>query len=66
MDDTPKGLKKELDKFKTTSKKLTVPKGLLEGANSYDEKLMVVKVVADKDHKKVVRLIKDMLKSDKE
>jgi hypothetical protein len=66
MDDNPEDLKKKLDQFKAPKKKLTIPKDLLEGANNYDDKLMVIKVVADRDRSKVINLIKAMLKSDKE
>jgi hypothetical protein len=66
MEDNPEDLKKKLDQFKAPKKKLTIPKELLEGANNYDDKLMVIKVVADRDRSKVIKLIKSMLKSDKE
>ena len=66
MEDNPEDLKKKLDQFKAPKKKLTIPKELLEGANNYDDKLMVIKVVADRDRSKVINLIKAMLKSDKE
>lgn len=55
-------LKSKLDKFKPKKKKLAVPKEFLEGANSYDEKLMVVKVFAEKNVQNTVRLFKNMLK----
>jgi hypothetical protein len=54
-------LKNKLDKFKP-KKKLAVPKEFLEGANSYDDKLMVVKVFAEKNVQNTVRLFKTMLK----
>lgn len=66
MEDNPEDLKKKLDQFKAPKKKLTIPKELLDGANNYDDKLMVIKVVADRDRSKVINLIKAMLKSDKE
>lgn len=55
-------LKSKLDKFKPKKKKLAVPKEFLEGANSYDEKLMVVKVFAEKNVQNTVRIFKNMLK----
>ena len=55
-------LKSKLDKFKPKKKTLAVPKEFLEGANSYDEKLMVVKVFAEKNVQNTVRLFKNMLK----
>ena len=54
-------LKNKLDKFKP-KKKLAVPKEFLEGANNYDDKLMVVKVFAEKNVQNTVRLFKNMLK----
>ena len=54
-------LKSKLDKFKP-KKKLAVPKEFLEGANNYDDKLMVVKVFAEKNLQNTVRLFKNMLK----
>ena len=54
-------LKNKLDKFKP-KKKLAVPKEFLEGANNYDDKLMVVKVFAEKNLQNTVRLFKNMLK----
>jgi hypothetical protein len=44
------------------NKKLAVPKEFLEGANNYDEKLMVVKIFAEKNVQNTVRLFKNMLK----
>ena len=55
-------LKSKLNKFKPKKKALAVPKEFLEGANSYDEKLMVVKVFAEKNVQNTVRLFKNMLK----
>ena len=55
-------LKSKLNKFKPKKKTLAVPKEFLEGANSYDEKLMVVKVFAEKNVQNTVRLFKNMLK----
>lgn len=54
-------LKNKLDKFKP-KKKLAVPKEFLEGANNYDDKLMVVKVFSEKNLQNTVRLFKNMLK----
>lgn len=58
-------LAKKLDKFKPKKKKLAVPKEFLDNANSYDDKLFVVKAVTEKEIKKVVRIVQGMLKSDK-
>lgn len=62
MDDEQKKLRDQLDKFKPTKKKLTIANEFLESANNYDDKLSVIKIITDRESKKVVQLIKDMLK----
>ena len=62
MSDDSEDVKAKLDKFKPKKKKLAVPKEFLENANSYDEKLVVVKVFAEKNVQNTVRLFKNMLK----
>jgi hypothetical protein len=53
-------LKKELKKFK--KKKLTVPPEFLDGAKSYDDKLMLVKHLTEREKGRVLLMIKSMLK----
>ena len=65
MSDEQEDFKKKLQALKPKKKKLTVPKELLEGANNYDEKLGVIKIVTEKEMKKVVLLIKGMLAEDR-
>jgi hypothetical protein len=62
MSDDSENIKSKLDKFKPKKKKLAVPKEFLENANSYDDKLMVVKVFAEKNVQNTVKLFKNMLK----
>jgi len=62
MSDENEDLQLKLDKFKPKKKKLAVPQELLDNANSYDDKLVVVKAVTEKEIKKVVRIIQGMLK----
>ncbi len=62
MSDDSEDIKNKLDKFKPKKKTLAVPKEFLEGANNYDEKLMVVKIFAEKNVQNTVRLFKNMLK----
>jgi hypothetical protein len=62
MSDDSEDIKVNLEKFKPKKKKLAVPKEFLENANSYDEKLMVVKVFAEKNVQNTVKLFKNMLK----
>lgn len=64
MSDDSEDIKDKLDKFKPKKKKLAVPKEFLDNANSYDEKLLVVKVFAEKNVHNTVRLFKNMLKDD--
>lgn len=62
MSEENEDLKSKLDKFKPKKKKLAVPQEFLDNANSYDDKLLVVKAVTEKEIKKVVRIIQGMLK----
>jgi hypothetical protein len=62
MSDDSEDVKINLDKFKPKKKKLAVPKEFLENANSYDDKLLVVKVFAEKNVQNTVKLFKNMLK----
>jgi hypothetical protein len=56
---------KELDKFKKELKKkkqkLIVPEDFLDGANSYDDKLTLVKILTEKEKMRVLLIIKSML-----
>lgn len=62
MLDETEDLKNKLDKFKPKKKPVAVPKEFLEGANNYDEKVMVVKIFAEKNVQNTVKLFKNMLK----
>ena len=62
MSEENEDLQSKLDKFKPKKKKLAVPQEFLDGANSYDDKLLAIKVVTEKEIKKVVRIIQGMLK----
>jgi hypothetical protein len=64
MSDDSDDIKLDLNKFKPKKKKLAVPTEFLEGANSYDEKLVVVKLFAEKNVQNTVKLFKNMLKDD--
>jgi hypothetical protein len=55
-------IKADLNKYKPKKKKMTIPVELLENANSYDDKLIVVKAITEKEIKKVVRIVQGMLK----
>jgi hypothetical protein len=62
MSDNSEDIKPDFSKFKPKKKKLAVPQEFLENANSYDDKLIVVKVFAEKNVQNTVRLFKNMLK----
>ena len=64
MSDDSEDLKSKLDKFKPKKKKLAVPQEFLEGANNYDEKLVVVKLFAEKNVQNTVKLFKSMLRDE--
>jgi cobalamin biosynthesis Co2+ chelatase CbiK len=65
MSDETDDLRNKLNQFKPAKKKLTIPKELLEGANNYDEKLGVIKIITEKEMKKVILLVKGMLAEDR-
>jgi hypothetical protein len=62
MSDENEDLRQKLDKYKPKKKNLVVPQEFLDNANSYDDKLFVVKAITEKEIKKVVRIIQGMLK----
>ena len=59
--DEQEDLSSKLNKFKP-KKKMAVPMDLLDGAKSYDDKVLVVKAITEKEMKRVVLLMKKMLK----
>ncbi len=62
MSDSSEDIKPDLSKFKPKKKKLAVPEEFLDNAKSYDDKLIVVKMFAEKNKQNTVKLFKDMLK----
>lgn len=53
-------MKKEMAKKKP---KITVPKEFLDGANSYDDKLTLVKILTEREKQRVVLLFKRMIQA---
>ena len=51
------------DKFKPAKKTVAVPAELLSDAKSYDDKLILVKILTEKEQNRVVLMIKNMLRS---
>ena len=62
MSDDNEDIKDKLDKFKPKKKKMAVPTEFLDNAKSYDDKLLVVKAISEKEKNRVVLIIKGMLK----
>ena len=62
MSDDSEDIKPDLSKFKPKKKKLAVPEEFLDNAKSYDDKLIVVKLFAEKNKQNTVKLFKSMLK----
>ncbi len=61
MDDSDKDFKQNLKKLRP-KKKMTVPKEFLENANSYDDKVILVKTISEREKNRVLLIIKGMLK----
>jgi hypothetical protein len=55
-------IKTDLKKFKPKKKKLAVPEEFLDNAKSYDDKLMLVQHLTEREKGRVLLIIKSMLK----
>ena len=60
--DEQEEFKKKLKKLKPKKPKLAVPEEFLDGAKSYEEKQMLVKLLTEKEKQRVVLMVKRMLK----
>lgn len=54
-------VKANLKKFKPKKPKITVPEEFLKGANSYDDKLMLVKYLTEREQGRVLLIFKKMI-----
>jgi hypothetical protein len=54
-------IKANLKKFKPKKPKITVPEDFLDGAKSYDDKLMLVKYLTEKEKGRVMLIFKKMI-----
>ncbi len=54
-------IKNNLKKFKPKKPKLTVPEEFLKEANSYDDKLVLVKYLTEQEKMRVVLIFKKMI-----
>lgn len=60
-EDQEKEFKAKLSKLKPKKKKLTVPAEFLQEAKSYEDKLVLVKHLTDREKGRVLLIIKGML-----
>ncbi len=60
--ETPEDLEAMKKKFKPKKKKAAIPSEMLSDAKSYDDKLMLVKFLTEKEKDRVVLMVKNMLK----
>jgi len=60
-DDNNNDIKNNLKKFKPKKPKITVPADFLDGAKSYDDKLMLVKILTEREKQRVVLMFKKMI-----
>ena len=58
----PEDLEAMKTKFKPKKKKMAIPTEMLSDAKSYDDKLMLVKFLTEKEKARVVLMVKNMLK----
>ena len=61
MSDDTEDPRKKLEKFKPKKKKLAVPQEFLDSAKSYEDKLIVVKSITEREMQRVVLIMKKML-----
>ena len=60
-DDAPQDLEQMKKKFKP-KKKVTLPTEMLSDAKSYDDKLVLVKMLTEKERNRMILIIKNLLK----
>jgi len=61
MSDDDKDIKLDLNKFKPKKPKITVPAEFLDGAKSYEDKLVLVKILTEKELHRSVLMFKKMI-----
>jgi hypothetical protein len=61
MSDNNDDVKANLKKYKPKKPKLAVPEEFLKGANSYDDKLMLVKYLTEQEKGRVTLIFKKMI-----
>jgi hypothetical protein len=63
VSDDNKDVKLDLNKFKPKKPKLTVPAEFLDGAKSYEDKLILVKILTEKELQRSVLMFKKMIQA---
>ncbi len=63
MSDDNDDVKINLNKFKPKKPKITVPAEFLDGAKSYEDKLILVKILTEKELHRSVLMIKKMIQA---
>ncbi len=61
MSDDNEDPKEKLKKFKPKKKKIAVPQEFLDSAKSYDDKLMLVRHLTEREKNRVLLVIRGML-----
>jgi len=62
-DDAKKALDQAKKELKKKKSKLSVPEEFLDNAKSYDDKLILVKMLSEKEKQRVVLMFKKMIQS---
>ncbi len=62
-DDAKKALENAKKELKKNKPKMTVPTDFLDNAKSYDDKLVLVKLLSEKEKQRVVLMFKKMIQS---
>jgi len=62
-DADPQNFEEMRNKFKPAKKSVAIPTELLSNAKSYDDKLILVKILTEKEQSRVVLMVKNMLRS---
>jgi hypothetical protein len=62
-DDAKRALDKAKKELKKKKSKLSVPEEFLDNAKSYDDKLILVKMLSEKEKQRVVLMFKKMIQS---
>ena len=61
--DVPAESMEEMKKRFKPKKKVGIPEEMMTGAKSYDDKVVLVKMLTEKEQSRVVLMIKNMLKA---